>query len=72
MNNAELIPAFLAETWAWVPVQLMSGEQPTPRCGHSSSLVVSSDGKNAVVFTFGGQIEREEKVDEMYLLRLDA
>ncbi|GAQ89906.1 hypothetical protein KFL_005750070 [Klebsormidium nitens] len=60
------------ETWTWMPVQLMSGEQPTPRCGHGSSLVVSSDGKNAVVFTFGGQIEREEKVDEMYLLRLDA
>jgi hypothetical protein len=55
-----------------VPVQLLSTVQPPPRCGHSSSLIVSSDGDNAVMFTFGGQIEREEKVDEMYLLRLDA
>lgn len=55
-----------------MPVQLLSTVQPPPRCGHSSSLIVSSDGDNAVMFTFGGQIEREEKVDEMYLLRLDA
>lgn len=61
-----------ADAWAWVPVRLMSGVQPAPRCGHGSSLVVSSDGKNAVMFVFGGQVEREEKVDEMYLLRLDA